>query len=298
MDIAASEVELGGPHAALLEELRQRIFQGPKAEALVGDPRASLMYEKIAELLELDDVLLPLSTHDSDADDGGIISFPPMTCPASAERHRLWAEYVATTMASIKRRETLLDIQGRPRVTRVYAASLAAAALAHGGTGGAPPVPLHHVNLADWRGRRRVRVVYDGCAEAIEIQQCDTQGVQTVYTASDFEPTLANVTMDSGGAVPVSELLQRARQCAAQLRRADAGVAVAIGGCSRGAAAADEERAAIDSIEALCDKVFPRLNNLLQRERDDGRQIVPCSEDLLEMELERIVEMLETPIGS
>lgn len=316
--------QLGGPHAAVLEELRQRIFDGSKGRALADDPRAELLYEKIAELLEMDEPLSPPPTGTLSCISDSAVGMPGILVPASPtaspsqERQRRWSEYVATTLASIKRRETLLDIQGQPRVTRVFCAPSDASSLSAqqallaqtgagtGGTGGAPPVPLHHVDLADWRGRHRVRVLYDGFADPLEIRQCNTSGGETVYTSADFEPEPA-FFLEGQGLSSLASRLERARQSAALLRHADAAAAaagnaapVATGGCSGTAAAGagDAERAALQSIEALCNEVFPRLDKLLQRERDEGRQLVPCSEDLLEMELERVVELLEAPGAS
>merc|ERR1712048_412870 len=107
---------------------------------------------------------------------------------------RQWSEYVRLCLASIEKRANMLDEQGLPRVTRSYHSFGS----------------LRHVDLADWRGRHRVRVLYNSAGEPVEIRLLALSGKEVSYTQESFD--LKGANFDSLGS-----RLERARQSAVLL---------------------------------------------------------------------------------
>mmetsp|Transcript_4563 Transcript_4563/g.9307 ORF Transcript_4563/g.9307 Transcript_4563/m.9307 type:complete len:263 (+) Transcript_4563:113-901(+) len=228
----------------LLEDLRIKIFEQGRSGLIAGDPRAQLFYERIAERLQEPDETDPLETRRC--------SLPGCT-PAS---QRQWNEYVRQSVASVQRRASLLDEHGRSRVTYEYHSSGL----------------LRHVDLADWRGRHRARIVYSAAGQPVEISLTAASGEVVAYTEDTF--TAAG---RCNFVAMVSELIELARRSFALF--------------SQGLSP-KQERVAQRNVEAVCDEVFPRVERLLRRELEEGRQLLPTSEDLLEMSFEQLLDLL------
>lgn len=229
----------------LLEDLRVRIFEDGRGGLIAGDPRAQLVYERIAERLQEPDETDPLEAQRCG-----------QQAESAAADQRRWREYVQQSVASIKRRSSLLDELGRPRVTYDYHSSGL----------------LRHVDLADWRGRHRARAIYNNAGEPVQIRLTAISGEEVAYTQETF--TLAG----RGNFVAVAtELTERARRSFASLDQGSS---------------PKQERLAQRNVEAVCNEIFPRVDKLLRQELEEARQLVPTSEDLLEMSFEQILELL------
>ncbi|CAJ1398535.1 unnamed protein product [Effrenium voratum] len=224
----------------ILEDLRLRVFQDSKGAPTDGDPRSQTIFERMAEkLLEG-----PSRAEIAEAKAG-------QRLPSTWTRQ--WKAYVAKCLASIDRRSELRDGNNQPRVTRVYNKIHA----------------LQHVELADWQGRPRARIVFNG-ADVVEVLLTDLRGKQERHTQQSFAL--------SAKACP-KESFQRARLACVPLL--DAARAEGV----------------VQSLEELCREVFPRLDMLFKRELDEGRQFVPCAEDLEEMSFEVLLDELEKLIS-
>lgn len=238
-----------GPAGPLLEDLRVQMFdQGGFCSRVADDPRAEVIYERIAEWLA------EVAEQGPDSPAGCSVS-SAASSPSRAAAPPSWTEYVRRTQASVQRRAASLDARGGPRVVRKY----------H--SGGA----LWHVDLADWQGRHRARLLYDATSlEVSEVRLVGGSGEELRYTSESFgaKGSLLRVHLD------------RARASCAQLGRS-------------GASKQHQQRAR-QSVELLfAAALLPGLERLIQREADEGRQLVPPSEDLIEMDVEQIVALLD-----
>mmetsp|Transcript_91766 Transcript_91766/g.213406 ORF Transcript_91766/g.213406 Transcript_91766/m.213406 type:complete len:244 (-) Transcript_91766:241-972(-) len=234
-----------GQAAELLEELRVSLFERGQGGLLAGDPRAQLIFERLAERMHEPDETDPLEVQRCARSKGALACL------------RLWNEYVERSLASIERRSTLLTEHGRPRVTCEYHA---------GGS-------VRHLDLADWRGQRRARAVYNRAGEPVEIRLTALSGEEVTYTQETF-----GVGAGASFAVAAAELVERARRSCAMLAQEEA--------------QPKEELLAKKRLEAACNTIFPRVEELLQRELDEGRQLVSTSEDLIEMSFQQLLEHL------
>mmetsp|Transcript_36504 Transcript_36504/g.58868 ORF Transcript_36504/g.58868 Transcript_36504/m.58868 type:complete len:269 (+) Transcript_36504:116-922(+) len=243
-----------GPADRLLEEIRIRFFEGGKGGLLAGDPRTQTIYECLAERLLQDE------PGDADVREAGRVE--PLG--RSSLITRQFRAYVRQSLASIERRAHLVDHQGQPRVIRAYRSQGL----------------IHQIDLADWRGKRRARVLFDNAGEAVEVRLTSSSGPEVSYTVQSFD--LANGVAGKGPQTSsvLADCLERARSSAIRVTR-DSSIR--------------HQKMMQLSVEALCKEVFPRLEKLLELELVQGRQLVPCSEDLLEMGLEQIFEQLEQP---
>lgn len=243
-------VIFGGPAGALLEQIRVKFFDDDSCHAgLKGEPRTQVVYERIAEFL-------------ADQAEEGLRSDEQQDCTScsgiSAAAERCWGEYVRQTQVSVERRSQLLDEHGSARVTRKHSAGL-----------------VSHVDLSDWKGRHRVRLLYDAASqEPKEVRLVSSSGVEVRYTVESFEAP----EQEGGIGKALKMRLEAARHSCAQLAHD---------------ASPKREQLAQESVVAFCELALPQLEKLLQRELREGRQFVPTSEELLEMDMEEIVALLE-----
>lgn len=241
----------GGPAGPLLEEIRVKLFDGGGSvgSTLSGEPRTQVVYERLAEFFaeQAEEGSVALGAL---AGDGGAGNSPS----ASSTKRRLWRKYLQQTLASVEKRAKLVDANGAARVIR--------AALPAGG--------WSHVELLDWKGRRRVRVTYGAGGVPVEVLLVSGSGEELRYTEETFAANSA-----SGGAL--GHLLEAARVACSRLR----------------GASPQQVAHAKKTVEDLCVVALPRLEGLLRRELEEGRQLVPTSEDLLEMDAEEIIALLE-----
>eukprot|EP00440_Ansanella_granifera_P010374 gb/GFBE01011254.1/.p1 GENE.gb/GFBE01011254.1/~~gb/GFBE01011254.1/.p1 ORF type:complete len:268 (+),score=52.83 gb/GFBE01011254.1/:1-804(+) len=226
-----------GPADRLLEEVRVRMFEDGPGGLLEDDPRAQTIFERLSDCL---------------VEEAG---------EADAVGARQWEEYVQKSVASIERRARQTDQSGQMRVTRAYENSGS----------------LRHIDLADWRGRRRARVLFDSSGTALAVQLTSVSGEEVTYTQHDF--ALCSAVAQSRS---VSGILGDRFACARQQC-----LALSRDSCPR------QQKRAKQSVEALCNEIFPMLERLLRRESDEGRQLVPCSEDILEMSLQQLFGHVE-----
>lgn len=164
-----------------------------------------------------------------------------------------WGEYLRQTEASIQKRAHLVDRLGKPRVLRTYTSSGS----------------LLHVDLMDWRGRLRARLAHEGASgEVSAVTLVSSEGLEFRYTAEHFSRPVASVRL---------RLEQARRSCNA----------LVVGNSPK------RRHAAQRSVEALCAVALPQLERLMKREVEEGRQLVPPFEDLMEMDMAQIIDLLE-----
>merc|ERR1712008_32035 len=211
----------------------------PPRPLVAGDARAQLIYERLAERL-----LEPGDTNE--AEDSG----PSLTA------RQQWDHYLQLSRASIERRVGLKDMHGIPRVARNCHAN----------------GMLLRLDLADWRGRRRVCMLFNAAGEPTQVQLVSSCGSEVIYTRDSF-----GRAVEDRVASRLSQLLESARQSVLSYDNDPT---------------AKQEQFARRMVEALCQAVFPRLEELLRRELEEGRQLIPPSEDLLEVELEQLLRSL------
>lgn len=239
-----SDEELGvqfkGPAGLLLEDIREQMFdKGGFCSRFADDPRTEAIYEQIAYWL-------------AEQTAAGTVS--PRGGGTSTAGSPLWAEYVRRTLVSIQRRAHLTDARGAPRVVNTF----------HSGGS------LWHVDLSDWRGRHRVRVLYDAAGACTEVRLISGCGEELRYVPTMFGTSTSVLRTH----------LERARMHCAQLSHQPASKAA--------------EQRARKSVEHLfAAALLPSLERLIQLEVEEGRQLVPLSEDLVEMDVEQIIELLE-----
>lgn len=258
----------GGPAGSLLEEVRAKLFdRRHEGGRSVGEPRTQVVYERIAEFL---------AEQAEESAQAGLESRPGAV--------KRWHEYLRQTQASLERRSEMVDKYGAPRVVKTF----------H--SGGA----LWHVDLADWRGRHRVRLLYDNTSQdPQEVRLVSSSGEETHYTVQSFETpaTLSSRSSSSSrsgeGAQPLS--LSPGGSGSAGSGRLRRRLELARWRCTQlaGSTSPKCEQQAKRSVEELCQVALPRLERMLRRELEEGRQLVPTSEDLLEMEAEEIITLLE-----
>lgn len=248
-----------GPGEQLLEEIRAKLFE----ELPVPHPRRSstgaILRHAVAPPRPLVSgdaraqlIYERLAERLLEPDDGDKAEAAGLSPLA---RHQ-WDHYLQLSRASIERRSGLKDARGIPRVTRTY------------GSDGM----LLRLELSDWQGRLRASMLFDAAGEPDQVQLMSSSGSEVVYTRDVF-----GKAVEDAAASRLSRLLESARQ-SVLLYDSDP--------------SAKQEQFARRLVEALCQAVFPRLEDLLRRELEEGRQLIPTSEDLLEAELEQLLQDL------
>lgn len=178
----------------------------------------------------------------------------PDSCDRTAASNLAsWNEYVRQTNASIEKRAGSHDMFGAARVMRTHHSN---------GT-------LLCVDVSDWKGRPRAHVTHNASTgEVSEIRLISSKGEETCYNSDNFGTTSNLLTH-----------LQKTQRCCAALSRNSS---------------PQKMQAVTRSLEALCHSaLLPCLERLVQREVDEGQQLVPPFEDLMEMDAETIVRLLD-----
>jgi len=171
-----------------------------------------------------------------------------------------WDLYILKSMESIKKRENKLDEAGQPRVLRIYR-----------GSGS-----LRYIDLMDYKGRHRVRLFFDSAGQATEMMITSTKGVETTYNKENFDPQHMGATAGSSN---LGERFDKARRHSVTAAESDS--------------EHHHKSMAEESVKTLCSEIFPQLEEILKRERDESRQILPTAEEILEMDLEKILEHVD-----
>lgn len=233
--------------ADFLEELRQKIFESNNGSALLkGDTRATLVFEKIVERLQ------------EEPDEGDKFEATLRKPRSMSILNRQWKEYVTQSVASIEKRANTVDENGKPRVEHLYRCAGV----------------LRHTDLSDWRGRHRVRIIYDGAGEPVEISLTNLLEQQTTYNRDSFDP---HCSEDNSGK-SLSDRYEKARRSSVLAHKDKS---------------PKHETLTRLSIQHLTDDTFRLLEQLFKRENTENRSLVPTSEELLEMSLEQVLEHLE-----
>lgn len=234
----------------LLEDIRTKLFEaGEGRSILAGDGRAQTIFERLAERLQ---------EEPDEVDNLEAKSFARIRRPSVLTRQ--WKQYVASCMASIDKRAESTDENGQRRVSRIYRS--------YGN--------LRRIDLADWRGRPRVRILFDSAGSPTEVTLISLSRQEVHYTRESFDPEGPDVSDGLGNTL--DDCFERARRSSV---------------LSLGDPSPKHRKMTEVNVENLCDQIFPRLERLLKREQVEGRQLVPCSEELYEMSLEQILEHLE-----
>eukprot|EP00747_Dinoflagellata_sp_TGD_P169454 gnl/TRDRNA2_/TRDRNA2_198447_c0_seq1.p1 gnl/TRDRNA2_/TRDRNA2_198447_c0~~gnl/TRDRNA2_/TRDRNA2_198447_c0_seq1.p1 ORF type:complete len:314 (-),score=64.58 gnl/TRDRNA2_/TRDRNA2_198447_c0_seq1:74-1015(-) len=241
----------GQVDAAFIEELRVKLFEaaeGPRS-LYSRDQRGEIVFDKIVERLQ------------EEPDEGDRFEAKHYLRPRSfSVLTRQWQEYVREQLASIDRRSTLVDAKNEQRVARYYRQSGA----------------LRYIDLNDYQGRLRARILYDSAGEPIEVRLISSKGKEASYTRESFDQEPGQAPFMGTSLI---DRFERARRNSVSNTENNISL--------------KQKQLTKQSIESLCNDSFERLEQLLKREGSEGRQLVPTGEELIEMSLEQTLEHLE-----
>jgi len=179
--------------------------------------------------------------------------------PFKAMPQRQWEQYVQKSLASIEKRGALQDCHGKARISFSWHP---------GGT-------LQIIRLADWRGRHRASVLFGESGSPQEVRLIHlSKGAAEAFAPDGSAPAMEE------------EVVTPATFGEASPKNGDGNLS------AYEALSFKLPQMGRTDVALLCQKAFSRLEDILQQERDEGRELLPPAEEIAEMRLSRIMQLL------